>query len=568
MSKTTEKPKKHTSAQEHSATFTHRQRTLALVVVSMGFVIDLLDNTIVNVAIPTIQSNLGASYAMIQWILAGYAMTFALLLITGGRMGDVFGYKKLFLGGVAGFTLASLLSGLAVNPTMLVVSRLFQGSMAALMVPQVMSLMQVMYKPEERGAINGLFGALGGLAASLGPVIGGLLIKVNVAGLSWRPLFLINIPVGILTLLAGFKYLPDGKSSHPLKLDLVGTGIVLVAMTLLVFPLIQGRELGWPLWAYLMLAASIPAFAIFAKWQKVKNRRDGSPLIAPSLFEKRSFAAGLGINMIFEAAMLGFFLTFTLVLQIGLGFSAIHAALTGLPVALGIGFTMATFGQKVIPALGRRAIWIGTTIMSLGLFILSLVLHHYAFATASWQLIPGQLMVGIGMGFVFASLFAVVLSGVDVKHAGSASGILNAIQQVGGAIGIALIGVVFFGQLNHAAANSFNLQAPELSHKLTALHVPVDVQGLIIARTKQCFVDRSHEKDSQVIPASCVQKDLYQNKAIGDAITSSALKANSANFNHAFKYGMVFEVSLLALVFGLSWVLPKRIDKSAYAEAF
>lgn len=559
--------KKPLSAMAHSANFTSKQRTIALVVVALAFVMDLLDTTIVNVAIPTIQSNLGATYATIQWLLAGYSLSFALLLITGGRMGDVFGYKKLFMIGVGGFTLASLLSGVATGPLMLIIARLVQGSMAALMVPQVMSLMQVMYKPEERAAVNGLFGALGGMAASLGPIVGGLLLKANIAGLSWRPLFLINIPVGVFALLMASKYLPDGKSEHPLKLDITGTGIILVAMTLLVFPLIQGREYGWPLWAYIMLVASLPVFVIFAKWQVVKMKKDGSPLVVPSMFKKRAFNAGLLINLIFEAAMLSFFLTFTLILQIGLGFTAIHAAITGLPVAIGIGVTMATMGEKVIPKLGRRSVSIGTTVMATGLAVTYLVLFHYGRGIHSWQLIPGQLLVGIGMGFVFASLFAVVLNGVDTKHAGAASGILNAVQQVGGAVGIALIGVVFFGQINHAASKSFTGVEPQLRADLTALHVPAGAQDQIVAGTRNCYVDRSQQKDTAVLPASCKpDTSRPEDQKIGTVIAKNAVTANDRNFNNAFKFGVVFEISLLAVVFCLSFVLPKMFRAEAYSE--
>jgi MFS family permease len=222
------------SAQEHAATFTNKKRTIALVIVALAFVMDLLDSTIVNIAIPSIKANLAASYSAIQWVVAGYSLAFALLLVTGGRMGDVYGYKKIFMIGVGGFTIASLLSGLSQGSGMLIAARLLQGSMAALMVPQVMSLMQVMYKPSERGPINGLFGGLGGLAASLGPVLGGLLIKVNAFNLDWRPIFLINVPIGIFGFLAAMRYLPDGKSSHPLKLDLIGTVIIIAAMLLLV----------------------------------------------------------------------------------------------------------------------------------------------------------------------------------------------------------------------------------------------------------------------------------------------------------------------------------------------
>ena len=558
------KPTTHTSAQEHSAMFTSQQRTIALMVVALAFIMDLLDTTIVNVAIPTIQTHLGASYATIQWLIAGYALSFALLLITGGRMGDVFGYKKIFLFGVFGFTLASLLSGVAVNSGMLVTARLLQGSMAALMVPQVVSLMQVMYKPHERGVVNGLFGAMAGVAASLGPVIGGLLIKANIAGLSWRPLFLINIPVGLFAFFAAMKYLPDGKSDHPLKLDLVGTGLVLVGMTLLIYPLIQGREAGWPLWTYAMLIAAIPVLYLFAKWVRYKDRLDGSPLVVPALFKSISFTAGMLINLVFDAVILSYFLTSSLVLQIGLGFSPIRAALTGLPVAFGIAFTMATAGQKVIPKLGRRAPMVGTLIVALGVAVTSLVLLHWGLATHSWQLIFGQLITGIGMGFVFASLFAVALGDVDVKHAGSASGMLNAVQQVGGAIGVALIGVIFFGQISHVSVSSFRAQEPALRQQLTSLHLPREAQDQIMLASEHCVYDRSHEKDSNVIPASC--KYANGNPQIGAAIKNAALNANAATFARAFQYGFFFMVGLLAVVFALAFLLPKHIDEKAFTE--
>lgn len=555
---------KHTSAQTHAATFSSRQRTIAMAVVAMAFILDLLDNTILNVAIPTIQANLGSSFATIQWLIAGYALTFALLLITGGRMGDVYGYKKIFLIGVAGFTLASLLSGVSVNSGMFIAARLFQGSMAALMVPQVISLMQVMYKPAERGAINALFGTMAGVAASLGPVIGGLLIKANIAGLSWRPLFLINIPVGVVSFLLAIKYLPDGKSDHPLKLDLVGTGIILVAMTLLVFPLIQGREAGWPLWTYAMLGLSLPTFYIFTRWLKYKDKLDGSPLVVPSLFKKRPFRAGLGINLVFEAAILSYFLTSSLILQIGLGYSAIHAALTGLPIAVGISFTMAVLGEKIIPRLGRRAPMLGCGIITVGLLGTSVVLQHYGLDTHSWQLIPSQIITGMGMGFIFASLFAVVLSDVDVKHAGSASGLLNAVQQVGGAIGIALIGVIFFGQISHASNSSFQSQVPELRRQLSALHLPAVTQDQIVAGATSCFNDRAHEKDTTVVPASCQQAGT--NRAVGHVVQAAALKANAVNFSHAFRLGALFTIGLLVVVFGLCLVLPRHISAAASRE--
>lgn len=557
------------SAQAHAASFSKKLRTIALIIVAFAFVMDLLDTTIVNIAIPTIQSNLTASYSSIQWIVAGYSLTFALLLVTGGRMGDVFGYKKLFLIGVAGFTVASFLNGVSVNAGMLIASRLLQGCFSALMVPQVMSLMQVMYKPSERGSINGLFGALGGLSASLGPVIGGLLLKWNVAGLEWRPLFLINIPVGLFAFAMGLKYLPDGKSPHPLKLDFVGTGIIVLAMLLIVYPLIQGRELGWPLWSFVMLAGSLPILAVFVYWQRRKEKADGSPLVLPSLFRNRSFSVGLMLNLLFELAMVGFFLTNTLVLQIGLGFSPIHAALTGLPVAIAIAFTMALAGEKLIPKLGRRAFFISAFCMAAGVYIVSLTVQHYGLGVHSWQFIPGLALFGIGMGFGFGSLFAAVLNGVDPGHAGSASGTLNAIQQVGGAIGIAVVGVIFFGQLSNAAPQSFSTIEPQLTQQLTVAHVPAAEQAQIISSAKACYVDRARSKDPTIVPASCKQlsSGSMTNSPVGMQIEADILSANAHNFSHAFRAASIYSAIVLAVVFCLAFLLPKRFKAEAYSEA-
>ncbi len=562
------------SAQEHAAGLSSKLRTIALVVVSLAFIMDLLDSTIVNIAIPSIRTNLHATYSAIQWVVAGYGLAFALLLVTGGRMGDVFGYKKIFMFGVAGFTVASLFSGLAAGPDWLIAARLFQGAMAALMVPQVMSLMQIMYKPEERGAINGLFGALGGLAASLGPVVGGLLIKANLFGLDWRPIFLINIPIGIFALIAAVRYLPNGKSSHPLKLDLVGTFLIMIAMLLLVYPLIQGRELGWPEWSFAMMISSLPVFVIFALWQRHKARTDGSPLVLPELFRKLSFNIGLSVNLIFEAAMLGFFLTFGLFLQIGLGFSPVHAALTGLPVAIGIGLTMALLGEKVIPKLGRRALFLGCIYMTIGLCIAAWTLHHYTLGIHSWQLIPGLLIVGIGMGHIFASLYAAVLNGVDPSNAGAASGTLNAVQQVGGAIGIAVIGVIFFGQLTAAAPASFEAAVPKLSSQLSAAGLPPDTQNAVISGVQSCFVDRAREQDSSVVPESCQKiqnspafaADPFLSRQITASAISAAAAAEGVDFDNAFRWGVVYEISLLVLVFCLSFFLPRRFRPDAFAE--
>jgi len=560
----------HAAAEHHAATFTDKQKKLALLIVAFAFVMDLLDSTIVNIAIPSIQANLGASYAAIQWLIAGYSLTFALLLITGGRMGDVIGYKKIFMIGVSGFTIASFLAGIAPNTEFLVGARLIQGAMAALMVPQVMSLMQVMYKPAERAGVMGLFGMLGGLAASLGPIIGGLLIKANLFGWDWRPIFLINLPVGIVALLAGMKYLPEGKSIHPLHLDLKGTALIIVAFSLLIFPLIEGRELDWPMWIIVMLALSIPALIAFAWYEIRKDRRDKSALIVPTLFKIRTFATGLGLNILVESVMLGYFLTVTLVMQIGLGYSPIKAALTGIPTAVGMTLGFAVLGQKMIAKFGRNVILIGATAFTIGLVYVTWVIEHFGLDAQPLYFTPGLLLLGVGLSLVMIPIFSAALQDVDAGHAGSASGILSAVQQVGGAIGIAIIGVIFFGQLDHGSFSSFDTAAPQLHRDLSSLHVPAMQQDAIVAAARQCYHDRSAEKDSSIVPDSCKQMQPTgpaneTQQKVGDAVMNSVKSANAANFSSSFRSSVVYTIVVLFVICILSVLLPRKFRMAEHA---
>ena len=562
------------SAAHHASKFTNRQRTIALIIVALAFIMDLLDSTIVNIAIPSIQTNLGAGFAAIQWMIAGYSLAFAVLLIIGGRMGDVFGYKRLFLVGVAGFTLTSLACGMAPNAEVLVAARILQGAMAALMVPQVMSMMQIMYKPHERTKVMGLFGAMAGIAASLGPVVGGVLIHFNIAGLDWRPIFLINIPVGIIALILGQRYLPDCKSSHPLRLDILGTILIIVTLSLLVFPLIQGRELDWPMWIFIMMFASLPLLALFVWWQVVKQKRDKSALVIPGLFKKRSFSTGLLVNLIFQAAMVGSFFPQTLLLQIGLGFEVVLAAVAGIPISIGIASSIGFFGQKLIPKLGRYAMTLGTVVMAIGLGTTYLIVNHFQLETTGWHFIPGFLITGLGMGLVMAPVFAVVLTDVNPRDAGSASGVLNAIQQLGAAIGVALVGVILFGQLASNADHSFASIESNIKRDLTALHLPAEAQEQIVSGVRTCYDDRAHQKDSSHTPDSCKQLEASNTSQpanpvsdkIADSIATNIKKANAANFIHSYGMSVLFSYCLLATVFVLSFLLPRHIRPEATGQ--
>ena len=422
------------------------RRWLALAVVLLAVAIDLIDTTIVNVAIPSIQEDLGASAAAIEWIVAGYTLAFAVVLITGGRLGDAFGRKRLFLIGVAGFMVTSAMAGLAQSPEALITARLGQGVMAALMVPQVLSMIQVNFSPEERPKAYGMYGAFAGIATISGPIVGGLLVQADLFSLDWRPIFLINVPLGILTLIAAAKLVPESRAEHAQRFDFVGVGIVTGALMLLLYPLVQGRELEWPAWTFVSMAASVPAFALFAVHQRRRARQGGSPLVPLRLFGQRGFLGGVVAGLAFFSGVASFFLVMTITLQVGLGFSPLHTALTFLPWSLGIA-AASGLSVQLAPRLGRRLTVAGSLVMAAGM-----AATLYAVGTAgadlgSWALAPGLLVSGLGMGMVAPTLIDVALAGVRDRDAGSASGVINTALQLGGAIGVAAIGVIFFGLL-------------------------------------------------------------------------------------------------------------------------
>lgn len=566
---------KHASAKQHAAQFSPRRRKLALAIVALAFVMDLLDSTIVNIAIPSIQTNLHSSYTAIQWLIAGYLFSFAALLITGGRMGDVFGYKKLFLTGVAGFSCASLLCGLAWNPEVLIGARLLQGAMAALMVPQVMSLVQVMYSPKERSGVMGLFGALGGLAATLGPIIGGLLIQWNIAGLDWRPIFLMNVPVGLFAFFAALKVLPNGRSEHPLKVDVVGTVVIVTALLLVIFPLVEGRDLDWPWWTFAMMVASLPVLALFVWYERRKMALDSSALVELTLLKLKSFVTGLILNVAFQVMFIGYLLIFTLTLQAGLGFSVLNAALTGIPFAVGIGLSIGLISQKLLPKLGRNVQILGVVAMALGLAGEGWVITHFGTSLQPWYLILPLLLAGLGAGAIIAIFSAVVLTDVDVRHAGSASGVFSAVQQVSGAIGIALIGLVFFGLLTQGADMQASQVTAQLRTDLTSAHVPVQDQDALVSSFVTCFHDRTSQKNTSAVPDSCKpaqasgapQLPHETAQSISDALVRAGKDANARNFASSFLWSLLYEGVLLALMLGLTFLLPRHIRPESMQHA-
>ena len=563
-------------ARSTATPFEGRGRTIALCVILLGFFMDVLDSTIVNVAIPSIQDGLEASYSSIQWIVAGYSLMFALFLITGGRLGDIFGYKTMFVLGIVGFTLASALSGMSVTTGHLIAARLFQGFTAAIMVPQVLSTIQVLFPTlKERRSVSIFYGSLAGIATVIGPVLGAVLINGDFWELGWRAIFLVNIPVGIVAIVLAIIYLPSARSPDRVRIDFLGVGLVVLAMFMLMFPLIEGRQLDWPLWAFVCMAASLPVFALFYASQVWIERRGGSPVVVPDLLRQRSFSAGITLLGSFYAIIYGFFLVFIIFLQIGLKYPILKAGLTGIPLPLGVAAAAALSSIFLVPRFGRAVITVGPIIVASGLVLMIATLHRFGGDVTPWELIPPQLIAGIGMGFVVSPIYPFALAEVRLKDAGSASGVVNAVAQIGGAVGVAVIGAVFFSLLASRADSSVTSVRPQVEAGLAGTGLPADAQSAILASFEACFRDGARAKDPAERPESCKDirglvggiEDPDRLQAVADVLKDAGGLASVRNFIVAVERTLVWLIAALCAVFFITFLLPPQPRSREELEA-
>lgn len=440
----------------------YRRRWLAFSVVLTASVMNLLDALITNIAAPSIQADIGGGPSLIQWLSAGYTLALAAGLITGGRLGDIYGRKTIFLIGTAGFTVTSMMCAFAVSPGMLIVSRVAQGLFGAIMLPQGLGVIRSIFPPKELPTAFGAFGPAMGLATVGGPVLAGALIAADIFGTGWRMIFLINLPLGLFALIAGARFLPGGQVRGAVRLDVLGVVIAAAAALLLVYPVVQGRELGWPVWTFVLIGTSLVLFVLFARVESRTQQRGGDPLVVPSLFGNRAFTGGLVTGLAIFTSMVGFSLVLTVFLQWGLGFSPLEAGLTVLPQAIGsvLGFIAA--GAGLARKLGRTALHIGTALMMGGVIGVFLVLRGFGVDVSAWQLAPVLLLYGAGLGLFLAPFFDIVLAGVAPREYGSASGTLNAVQQFGSALGVAVLGTVFFGVLGGQVAQAGSTAAKQV----------------------------------------------------------------------------------------------------------
>ena len=428
----------------------HPRRWQILALVLVAECMDLLDGTIVNVAAPTIRTDLHTSASALQWVIGGYALAFAVVLITGARLGDIYGRRRLFVLGSLGFVAASMACAFAVDPGMLIGCRLAQGAAAALLIPQGLGIIKEVFGADEQGSAFAVFGPVIGLSAMLGPIIGGALVDANAFGSGWRLIFFVNLPLGLLAAIGAARIMPESRAARRTRLDLVGTGLVALGMGLLVYPLIQGRAAGWPAWTYLMAAGSVLSFGLLVGWTRRQGRRGKDPLVQASIFGHRAYSIGLAVIVVFFAGMIGTLLVLTLFLQFGEGFSAIHAGLTLAPFALGSAAGATLAATVLVPRLGRTALQLATVILGVGVWWLRHVITTHGLHTTSVSLIPAELVLGLGIGMVVSPLFDFILAAVTDDEAGSASGVLNAVQQLAGAVGVAALGTVFFSVLTHS----------------------------------------------------------------------------------------------------------------------
>jgi EmrB/QacA subfamily drug resistance transporter len=401
----------------------------------------LADVSIVNTAAPAIQEDLGANLADIQLVVAGYQIGYATLLVTGGRLGDIAGRRAMFMIGLLLFTLSSLACGLAPTPELLIAARVVQGLSAGVLYPQVIATIQTVLTPERRAGGFAALGAVISMATIVGPILSGLLVALDIAGTSWRAVFLINVPIGLVALALAPKLVPVARNAAAGRVSVSSIVLLSALLVALMTPLTVGQDHGWPAWAWVLLAATVPLAWAFLVQQGRIARRGGTPLLPPELWQDRVFRLGVTLYFVFFSALYSFFLYFSYLLQYGIGESALYTGLSMVTYSVGSFITSTRCKGLIARHGGRKVALYGALASALGsaLMIIPVLLVHDW--TLSLWIIPPLFVTGCGLGLVLAPLLSTVLGGIRSSQAGAASGLLSTGQQIGGAVGIAVIGL-------------------------------------------------------------------------------------------------------------------------------
>ncbi|TNC47701.1 MFS transporter [Rubellimicrobium rubrum] len=461
----------------------HPRRWAVASVLLVAFFMNIADVTIVNVALPSIQVGLGATSTQLQWVSAAYLLPFAALLLPFGRFGDTLGRRRVFLLGLAGFTGASLLCGLAPSAEALIAARALQGAAAAMMVPQVLAIIHVIFPPEEKAQALQLTFVVGSAASVAGPLAGGLLLGLDAWSTGWRSVFLINVPLGLVALLAGARLLPgDGARGGIGGRSVDGLGVALsgAVMVLLVLPLVEGRSWGWPWWGWVMMVLALVLAVIFALWERRQASRGFAQLLPAALLGRPSFLRGLALVTLFFSGIPGLFLVLALLLQSGLGLTPLASGLTTLPFPLGVMASVVLARWVTGESTGR--VVLGALLLAGGMGTLLVSLRVAGGAIAPLGLLPSLFAAGVGMGLAASALFGAVLATVPAESAGAGSGALQAMQQLGSVLGIALVGQIFFARLGEESGSDAYAAAGAAAAAYPAAIYAVLALGLLATR--------------------------------------------------------------------------------------
>ncbi|MFJ8081028.1 MFS transporter [Streptomyces sp. NPDC096205] len=415
---------------------------LGLFTVLLGAALPLIDFFIVNVALPDIGRDLAAGESVLELVVAGYGVAYAVLLVLGGRLGDQFGRRRLFLAGMAAFGLTSLACGLAPGAWSLVAARIAQGAAAAAMLPQVLATVQATTTGPRRARAMSLYGATAGLSMVAGQILGGLLVAADVAGIGWRAVFLVNVPVVLAGLALAVRALPETRSPRPEPLDGPGTALLAVSLLTLLAPLTEGRAAGWPLWTWLSLAAFPFAAAGFYAVERRADRAGRTPLVPPSLFAVTSLRRGLVMILPFSIGFSGFMFVVAVALQRGAGLGPVAAGLALAPLAVAF-FFLSLAGPRLVARFGTRVVTAGAVLQAVGIGLLVLAFWQTWPDPDFLALLPGGAIAGAGQALQLPVIFRIVMSEVPPERAGVGSGVMNTTQQSALALGVATLGSLF-----------------------------------------------------------------------------------------------------------------------------
>ena len=450
---------------------------LGLLILLCGGFLPVLDFFIVNVALPTMDSTLHASAPMLELVVAGYGTAYALMLVIGGRLGDAIGRHRMFVAGIVGFTVSSLLCGIAPNVGVLIAARIAQGLSAAMSQPQVLATFHATLDGHKRARAISLYAAMGGIAASLGQLLGGLLVHADIAGLSWRPIFLVNVPIGIAVLALTRRYVPATRSPHPASVDLPGTVLLGVAIVALLVPLTEGRVLHWPTWIWLLLAVSVLAAAAMVVVERRTERAGRTPLVPPSLVGLRSMRRGLSIAIPFFMGFGAFMFVFALTVQNGLHETALQSGVAITPMAVAF-FVASLLAPRLLARYGRLVVVGGLLMQAIGLVWLIDVMHGEWPHVSTLAMTPSLAIAGVGQALALVGFFRIILADVPGRLAGIGSGVLVTMQQGSLALGVASLGSLFVslaasGGMRHAFTVVVAIQAAiAVAVGLLALRLP------------------------------------------------------------------------------------------------